>query len=74
MEKPSKKAIAPATKSEEADADVAEVETEVEERARAIPNFAIDDASRVEITSVTSDFQESMAKANFSASSIEASV
>ncbi|KAB5590305.1 hypothetical protein CTheo_6243 [Ceratobasidium theobromae] len=74
LEKPSKKAIAPATKSEEADADVAEVETEVEERARAIPNFAIDDASRVEITSVTSDFQESMAKANFSASSIEASV
>ncbi|CAE6476517.1 unnamed protein product [Rhizoctonia solani] len=39
----------------------------------AIPNFVVDDASRIEVALTTHEFQMSMAKAHFSATSIEAS-
>jgi hypothetical protein len=39
-----------------------------------IPSYTINDRSRIEITAITSEFQESMAKNHFSASSVEASV
>ncbi|KAF2108744.1 hypothetical protein BDV96DRAFT_504130 [Lophiotrema nucula] len=40
----------------------------------AIPSYAINDRSRIEVTNVTSEFQESMAKNHFSSSSVEANV
>jgi hypothetical protein len=47
---------------------------QVPEKPQAIPNFAVNDNSRIEITEVTHVFQESMAKAQFSATSVEATV
>ncbi|KAG8691309.1 hypothetical protein FRC11_005056 [Ceratobasidium sp. 423] len=44
------------------------------EKANAIPNFAVTDDSRIEITMVEHQFQESMAKSHFSSTSVEASV
>lgn len=43
------------------------------EKAQAIPNFAVDDDARIEIAMTSHQFQESMAKAHFSATSVEAS-
>lgn len=40
----------------------------------AIPSYVVNDRSRIDITTVTSEFQESMAKNHFSSSSVEASV
>jgi len=40
----------------------------------AIPSYVINDRSRIEITTVSSEFQESMAKNHFSSTSVEASV
>ncbi|KAF8648222.1 hypothetical protein AX16_006360 [Volvariella volvacea WC 439] len=42
-------------------------------KADAIPNFAINDNSRIEITIVTSEFQQSMAENHFNATSVEVS-
>ncbi|KAG9125091.1 hypothetical protein FRC07_009005 [Ceratobasidium sp. 392] len=41
-------------------------------KARGIPHFSINDDSRVEITMTSHEFQESMAKSHFSATSVEA--
>ncbi|KAH6640375.1 hypothetical protein F5144DRAFT_589863 [Chaetomium tenue] len=40
----------------------------------AVPSYVINDRSRIEITTVMSEFQESMAKNHFSSTSVEASV
>ena len=40
----------------------------------AIPSYVVNDRSRIEITTVSSEFQESMAKNHFSSTSVEASV
>ncbi|CAE6422703.1 unnamed protein product [Rhizoctonia solani] len=44
------------------------------EKANAIPNFTVTDESRIEITMVEHQFQESMAKSYFNSTSVEASV
>ncbi|CAE6443603.1 unnamed protein product [Rhizoctonia solani] len=44
------------------------------EKSHAIPNFAVTDDARIEISMVEHQFQESMAKAHFSSTSVEASV
>ncbi|QRV88307.1 hypothetical protein RhiJN_16325 [Ceratobasidium sp. AG-Ba] len=43
-------------------------------KARGIPNFAVNDDSRVEVTVASHEFQESMAKAHFSATTVEAEI
>ncbi|QRV73477.1 hypothetical protein RhiJN_01491 [Ceratobasidium sp. AG-Ba] len=43
-------------------------------KARGIPHFAVNDDSRVEVTVVSHEFQESMAKAHFSATTVEAEI
>jgi hypothetical protein len=40
----------------------------------AIPSFVVNDQSRIQITTVSSEFQESMAKNHFDSTSVEASV
>lgn len=40
----------------------------------AVPSYVINDRSRIEVTTVVSEFQESMAKNHFSSTSVEASV
>ncbi|KAJ5653740.1 hypothetical protein N7490_000743 [Penicillium lividum] len=51
----------------------ADVHTPMPVKLGAIPSYSINDQSRIEVVNVTSNFQESMAKNHFSASSIEAS-
>ncbi|EAQ85299.1 hypothetical protein CHGG_09313 [Chaetomium globosum CBS 148.51] len=40
----------------------------------AVPSYVVNDRSRIEVTTVMSEFQESMAKNHFSSTSVEASV
>ena len=51
-----------------------DLEANIPAKIGAIPSYAISDRSRIEITVVTSEFQESMAKNHFSSTSVEASV
>ncbi|KAF5602069.1 uncharacterized protein FSUBG_7904 [Fusarium subglutinans] len=50
-----------------------DVEAPIPTKLGAIPSYAINDRSRIEITMVSNEFQESMARNHFSASSVEAS-
>ncbi|KAF5989015.1 hypothetical protein FBULB1_1170 [Fusarium bulbicola] len=50
-----------------------DVEAPIPAKLGAIPSYAINDRSRIEITMVSNEFQESMARNHFSASSVEAS-
>ncbi|KAJ4243310.1 hypothetical protein NW762_014835 [Fusarium torreyae] len=50
-----------------------DVEAPIPTKLGAIPSYAVNDRSRIEVTMVASEFQESMAKNHFSASSVEGS-
>ncbi|KAH6980672.1 hypothetical protein BKA56DRAFT_685551 [Ilyonectria sp. MPI-CAGE-AT-0026] len=51
-----------------------DVQAPIPTKLGAIPSYAINDRSHIEITAITSEFQESMAKNHFSSSSITASI
>ncbi|KAF5664051.1 hypothetical protein FDENT_12979 [Fusarium denticulatum] len=50
-----------------------DVEAPIPAKLGAIPSYAVNDRSRIDITMVSNQFQESMARNHFSASSVEAS-
>ncbi|QGI69718.1 hypothetical protein CEK27_002047 [Fusarium fujikuroi] len=50
-----------------------DVEAPIPAKLGAIPSYAINDRSRIEITMVSNEFQESMARNHFGASSVEGS-
>ncbi|KAI7762618.1 hypothetical protein LZL87_008964 [Fusarium oxysporum] len=50
-----------------------DVEAPIPAKLGAIPSYAINDRSRIEITMVSNEFQESMARNRFGASSVEGS-
>lgn len=50
-----------------------DLETTLPKKLGALPSFAVNDTSRIEITSISSELQESMAKNHFSATSVETS-
>ncbi|KAG4293310.1 hypothetical protein FPRO06_12798 [Fusarium proliferatum] len=50
-----------------------DVEAPIPTKLGAIPSYAINDRSRIEITMVSNEFQESMARNHFGASSVEGS-
>jgi len=53
---------------------VQDLEVPLPSKARAIPSYVVNDRSRVEVVSVTHEFQQSMVQNHFSATSVEASV
>ncbi|KAK4184696.1 hypothetical protein QBC35DRAFT_466223 [Podospora australis] len=51
-----------------------DIAAEIPVKLGAIPSYVVNDQSRIQITTVSSEFQESMAKNHFDCSSVEASM